>query len=265
MKENLSKFKNYLIVNGHSTLIYYTLMGYVLDEIKDITEENVCNFIIKRRKNNISPSTLNVYIKAIKTYLKFIKKDNIVLPKYFTEISKLPQFITYEYFEKDIIKQLHIIFPKTRLLKIKTLLYFMFYSGLRKMEIDILKRENFNFQTREVKVLVPKTKEERLIPLNERMAKLLKYYFKSEPEQNNAFNLNKGSINHIFKVLKSELENPKLHPHIFRHSFAMHLQRNGFTTREIMALLGHKNIRTTIRYENADIGLIKKKFSENIK
>jgi len=265
MEENLNKFKNYLIVNGYSTLIYYTLMRYVLKEYPDLTETNICDFIIKKKEKNDSPSTLNTYIKAIKVYLKFINKTEFTLPKYFTEISKIPQFIMFEYLEKEIIKQLYIMFPRSRILKIKTLLYFMFYTGLRKIEIEMLKRENFNFRTREVKVFISKTKEERLIPLNEKMVRLLKRYFQTEKEVSSAFNLNKDGINHIFKVLKRELENPILHPHTFRHGFAMHLQRNGFTTREIMSLLGHKNISTTMRYENADINLIKEKFNRNIK
>jgi len=260
---NLFQFKGWLLVNGCSTTNYVSKIEELLNSIPSLTEKNINNFIIKKKEDKLSEETLNTYIKSIRAYLKFLKKD-IRTPKYFKPIKKIPQFITLEFLEKNIIPLIEDLFPKKEL-KIETLLYFMFYTGLRKSEIENLKRENFNFEEKEVKVYIPKTKEERLIPLNDRMIKFLHFYFDEEDEKNNAFNLGKGEINYIFKILKPNVKKVNLHPHIFRHSYAMHLQRNGFTTREIQSLLGHKNILTTIRYENADINLMKEKFNGRIK
>ena len=170
----------------------------------------------------------------------------------------------YLFFEKEIISTIEKLFPNDKLRK-KTILNFMIYTGLRKSEMYLLQRKYFNLTESEIKVYIPKTKEERMIPLNNKMIEMIREYFNSEPEKNNAFNLNVGEIDYIFKLLKPNFPEIRLRPHLLRHSFAMHFQRNGFSTREIQALLGHKNIQSTLRYERADISLMKDKVKERIK
>jgi site-specific recombinase XerD len=259
---NLDKFKRWLILNGYSSFTYLPLIKKVINTIPEFSEESISNFIFNQQ-NKLSPETVNLYIKAMRAYLKFMKKE-INTPKYFKVPKKLPDFITIEFFEQEIIPAVEDLFPKDKLRK-KTILYFMFYAGLRKSEMYLLQRKFFNLAESEVKIYVPKTQEERLIPLNYRMVEMLREYFNSEPEKNNAFNLRVGEIDYIFKLLKPNFPKIRLRPHLLRHSTAMNLQRNGFTTREIQVLLGHKNIQTALRYEGADISLMKEKIKEMIK
>ena len=261
---NLINFKTYLISNGHSSLVYWGLMKEVMPKIQDFSKEGIFNFILAKKETGVSNATVNMYIKAIRVYLKSIGRRKIyeVTPKYFKVTKKISSFITLDFLEKEIIPNLKYIFSAKKVLQIKALLYFMFYSGLRKVEIEKLKRVNFNFKENELLVYIPKTKEERLIPLNinEKMNKVIRRYFNSEPEKYNAFNLKPDSMKYIFQLLKSNFPKAKLHSHCFRHSFNFHLKTMGIDVFDRMKLLGHKNIATTALYDHFDITTLKKKF-----
>jgi integrase/recombinase XerC len=48
--------------------------------------------------------------------------------------------------------------------------------------------------------------------------------------------------------LAIETKEVHIHPHLFRHSFAIGLLRNGVDILVVSKLLGHSNIQTTQRY-----------------
>ena len=263
----VEKFKNWLIVNGKSknTINSYSfqIKKFLKDiSISDITKENIYDYILNL-KDNYANSSINIFLASLQSFLNFLEKD-IKLPKALPIEEKLPVYITREYFENEIINNIKIMFPQN-FLKVRAILYFLFYTGIRRTELTSLKRENINLEKRTAKIHIKKTKKEKIVFFTKEVRDMLKAYFSIENESKNAFNTSYESIQYIFDKLKKMLNNNKLTCHVFRHSLATYLRKKGFNIEDIKEILGHKNIQSTMIYAHADIKDIKHKYDKKIK
>jgi len=245
----LERYKDWLLINGNAWLTtrnYISRMEKVLSQIPEekFNEETLTVFLRELQKDN-SVSTVNGYLCALISYCKFIKRD-IVLPKFLKGTKTLPQSIDEKQLDNiiDVLSQvLHRDF-----LKFKALFYTLFYTGIRIGEIDTLHRKDFDLEKKTAKILVSKTREERIVVYTEKTKDALKEYFDSEEEQENAFNINSNAVQQRLKDFKHYFPEINLHAHTFRHSFAVHCLRLGVDVLTVSKLMGHKNIQTTERY-----------------
>lgn len=262
----LNEYSKWLEVNGkseHTIKQYGQQIRDFLSEIKleDISEETIITYLLKL-KEKYSPKTVNLYRTAIKSFLDYSKKD-IPIPKQLKIDQRLPEFITLKYFEENVIPIVDLVFENP--LKIQTILYFMFFSGLRVGELSLLKRKNFNLKERTVKIFAPKTKKERIIFYNKKAKNLLEMYFSTTPETKNAFNAQTSTIKGYFNTLKPYIKDINFHPHLLRHSFANHFLVNNGEISVLKEFLGHASIQSTMRYAGLNQEQLKKKYDEFIK
>ena len=252
----LTDFKNWLILNGASKNTADTYVARISEvgstlPLENWTKEGLDAFLTKIKQER-KTSTFNNYLFAIKKYLAFQKKE-IELPRSTRPPKILPESFTEEYFLHTMIPTIEQLVSGD-IFKIKALLYFLFYTGLRISEINDLKREHFDLKQRIVKVYISKTKEERLVFYTKATKFHLEEYFNSEPEETNAFNMTSKAFQARLFLWKPHFEEINLHAHIFRHSYATHLLYNGVNLLSVGKLLGHKDIMTTQRYESLSIG-----------
>ena len=245
----LKDFENYLTLNGKSTSTIRNYIGKIkifLEnvKVKDINEKSIAEFLLKIKEKN-KPSTFNIYRSAIASLIKFLKVD-IPLPKQLSLAKRLPEYFTEQYFKEEIIPTIEAVF--TNPLKMKAILYFMFYTGIRVGEINNIKRKDIDLEKREAKIFVTKKNEERIVFFDEQTKYALKSFFSTELEETNAFNIKSETVRQHFYHLNSYFKDINFHPHLFRHSFSAMFRIKGGELNDLQELLGHTDIKSTQRY-----------------
>ena len=146
----------------------------------------------------------------------------------------------------------------------------MYACGLRVSEVVNLEIKDIDLDEQILRV-VGKRKKERIVPFYDEAKDILVMYLKQvRPKKATSDNdvcflnmrgekLTSRGVQYILDkvVLKSGLL-LKVHPHMFRHSFATHLLDNGADLRIVQELLGHDNLSTTQIYTHVTTQKLKK-------
>ncbi|NDP27070.1 MAG: tyrosine-type recombinase/integrase [Flavobacterium sp.] len=136
----------------------------------------------------------------------------------------------------------------------RKLFLFSCYTGLRFSDVMDLKKENI-IEYKKVVLVMKKTKRIVEVPLNQWAIKLLvNFKIKDKKPKDLIFNQRENvSVNRDLKIISKLAKIDKvLTFHVARHSFGSMLAKNGVQPFYIMKLMGHKDIRMTERYVNAD-------------
>jgi len=231
-------------------------LGYFLTFLKNfdfahpltVSNEQIRQFILKISKLKYSKNTVNQYINVIKLYYE--KAHSRELQNYILRPKKgeqLPTILNN--------KELSSLFLSIKNIKHKSLMLITYAAGLRRNETLELRVKDIDFERNEIKVNKGKGNKDRITLLSENIKPVLKEYIKNDNPADYLFEGALGgkySFTSFAKVLKNALKNTGIlkdvTPHTLRHSFATHLLEQGVDIRYIQELLGHKDIKTTLRY-----------------
>jgi site-specific recombinase XerD len=197
--------------------------------------------------------------------VKFYFEQVLGREKFFWEVprpkkaQKLPKVIS----EEKIIQGLLSV----QNLKHRTLLLLAYSAGLRVSEIVSLMVTDVNSDRMQLSINGAKGKKDRVVNLSEAILPLLREYYKSyKPKswlfegQDKSKHYSTRSAQIVFNDAYKKLGLPsQCSFHSLRHSFATHLLENGTDISYIQKLLGHSDIKTTLRYTQIttkDIGKI---------
>jgi len=122
-------------------------------------------------------------------------------------------------------------------------------SGLRVSELAALTLGDLEPHNQVINVINGKGNKSRQTYIDEStMDTLCNYILSAEiPEDCAIFGIKTNQIRNVVKRYGA-LAGTDIHPHTFRHSFAIHLIQNGVDLRRLQQLLGHSNIQTTTVY-----------------
>jgi integrase/recombinase XerD len=206
----------------------------------------------------LSENTLHSRINSIKFYFEQVLKRE----KFFFEIPrpKKPSILPKTINAKDIKR----LFEVTTNLKHNTMLKLCYGMGLRVSEIINLKITDIDSKNMQVFIERAKGKKDRYANLPESILEQLRTYFKEYRPQIYLFEGLYGgqySTRSAQKVFKDALKKAKINKdvgiHGLRHSFATHLLEAGTDVKCIQELLGHNDIKTTLRYTHVSEKSIK--------
>lgn len=215
--------------------------------LHEITALDIENYKLER-KQKVSPATVNRELACLKhMYAKAIeweKADN-------SPASKVRKFREanqrVRYLEEEEIERLY----ETCSEHLKPIVAVALNTGMRKGEILNLKWPDVNLRTRVICILNSKNDEKREIPINEDLTRIL-FRVRKNPKSPYVFckedGIPYGDVKVGFRATLKRAKIKNFRFHDLRHTFASRLVMRGVDLKTVQELLGHKDMRMTLRY-----------------
>ena len=271
-RKSISMFMDFLACSRPSGLRGLTF--------SDINANSVKEFLVHlERDRHSNAKTRNLRLASLKSFLSFstMKHPTRALPSMEgvrgVPMAKYKATACLKYAKEDAMTAILKTPDATTRIgrRNRALLVLMYDSAARVQEVVSLRIEDLDLGTRPTALLRGKGGCARHVPLQEKTAALLRSYLlefhgKSPAGDRPLFPvvrdgcLKRMTEDNVRKLVKSfgRLAAGKcssvpgnVHPHLFRHSRAMHLYQNGVPLELVSQWLGHKQLTTTMIYAQA--------------
>jgi integrase len=223
-------------------------------ELRKITPFMIEKFRKSRLKIGNSKSTCNRYIALLKKMLNLAEEENF--------LERNPAKKIKLYSERNIFKERVLTKDEEKKLietsseHLKPILKIALYTGMRLGEILELQWTQVDFETRTIKV--EKTKNDRIrhIPINNLLfQELMRLKNKNGQTNYMFFNSETGkpitTVKTGFNAACRRAGIEGLRFHDLRHTFASRLVAAGIDIETVRSLLGHSDIKMTMRYTHS--------------
>ncbi len=243
-KRDLVSFNNLVPVLGEEYLF-------------EINSRMVEEYKIKRLREAVTPATVNREISFLKHLFSkavewgYLNKNPTQGVKQLKEPPGRIRYLEVGEIER-LLKAIDSL-PRERGRYLRPMVVVAINTGLRKREILQLRWKDVDFQERRLTALRTKTNEFRIIPMNGTVFQELQKIAR-HPEGDYVFCNKNGvpydnvrkSFDRALKV--AGIDNFRFHD--LRHTFASQLVMNGCNIRTVQQLMGHKDIKMTMRYSH---------------
>ncbi|MBI5787811.1 MAG: site-specific integrase [Candidatus Schekmanbacteria bacterium] len=202
-----------------------------------------------RRLARVGKTTVNRELNTIKAAFAkavewgYLVKNPLKAVKKFKEPKSLPRFFSLPEIER-------ILRTAEKAPQFRAAIYLLLMTGMRRDEFlhlewtDIdLKRNVINIQPKTD--WTPKDYEARIIPFGVPVKELL---LSLNREGKQIVGCHPTSLSRSFKRILKKIGIENAHLHTLRHTYASHLVMSGVDLPTVQKLLGHSEIKTTMRY-----------------
>lgn len=230
-------------------------------ELNQITKRHIIVMQSKlKQSGSLSDKTINNVIGTVHKILSDAVSWDYAVSNPVKGINRLkcPE-IDYQFWTEED-RDRFLKYSKSRNEWLHDLVAFAVFTGLRRGEIQGLLRDSINYEMGKIivkrnfcsqtKVLREHTKGKtiRTVPMNSIVAELMRPKRLLSPNQK----IFEGDFNNLvkrsFRPMQIEAGVNPITFHALRHTFASHLIMKGVSVFEVQKLLGHSDIKTTMRY-----------------
>lgn len=228
--------------------------------VTKISETSLKSYVLGLESEGLSPSSITRNIAAIKAFLLYLIKHQVILTDPSERIKppplkkKAPQVLDTGMINK-LLGQPDLKTKKG--IRDKAILELLYATGIKVSELIAIRISDINMTGRYISF---KEYKERTIPFGNTAKKALQDYLAIRTKEYDKYNndylfLNTSgkplSRQGLWKILKYYADNAGItdvNPNSIRHTFAAHMLDNGADLGSVQELLGHADISTTQLY-----------------
>lgn len=252
-------------------------LNYPELDLLHIEGDVVRRWIVMLMEEGVSPRTVNRKLSSLKSFYRYLLKIGDVLHDPMRKVmgpkvrKPIPSFVN-DIDMAEVLDENH--FDDTfESVRNRVILELFYVTGVRRAELIALKDVDVDLVEMTIKVTGKRNKQ-RIVPINERMRKLLSDYL--EIRNTNIkylsgflFVRNNGEPLYpmlVYRIVTSSLKwistLSKASPHVLRHSFATGMLNNGADINAVKDLLGHSSLASTEVYTHTSFEELKKVYNK---
>lgn len=230
-----------------------------IDNLEEVDRDVIVDYL-ELLRNSVAASTINKRVGIIKRCFKFyaIKEHYVHTVGKYREKRRSFTMIPDEDLKVIIGYINNLDIDVSNNLMYKGIILILINTGVRLTELYNIEKKNVNLRTNEILLTKTKSGFDRTVLFLPRIKDTLEALLNEKHDHKYLLHnrlrnrqVNYSDVNYLFKKLKSDLNIKKLHPHMFRHTYATKLLQNGVDIKTVMDFMGHLNMSTTQRYQHS--------------
>jgi len=228
------------------------------------------SYLASMRERGLSATSIAIHARSIGAFFGFLVREGVVetSPVRREEMPRVP-CVMLKVLDRDQMRRLIDSGPRASWTdrRNRAILLTFLDTGVRLSELVNLELADLDVGQRELRVRNGKGNRDRRVYVGSGLARALRLWLEARGLKRSAtwlFTTRHGerldlrNVERIIERLAGQagLNEPRVTPHLLRHTFATHYIMNGGDPFSLQRILGHSDIKTTMIYVNlAGIGL----------